>query len=271
VIETGVVEYGPEVRGLPATRAIRRLRSLLREHSDAGSPSRVEIVYVIPGSLGRADFRGVMPGHASKRDRKVQVLVAVPEELVHADAPEAALVKLTRQAVARGADQAKKLGIPLNSSEAMRVVDQAAAALSRLGPANAGPQLDDEVDGLVAEAERELGLSPAPANDASSRPAPHGQDDHNIEVHLPISNGVDLDSYFELEEQVRAIVAEEGDGRVEGNEVGDRDFVIFLSGQNPRGLAERLRQIVRRIETPPGSHVVIRGSGVDDEPDTRVI
>jgi hypothetical protein len=81
MISIGGVYRGPELKGssineglMSAARALNELRGPLK----LGLTPLVNVVFVVPGSLGGADFDGLQFGDYSKKDKAVVVKIAVP-------------------------------------------------------------------------------------------------------------------------------------------------------------------------------------------------
>ena len=72
-----------------------RLEQVL--HADARAPV-LGIIYMVPGSLGRAEFDGFQVRRGSA-PQLMDVFVAVPDEVADSSEPMAALIDLARQAV----------------------------------------------------------------------------------------------------------------------------------------------------------------------------
>lgn len=81
MISIGSVYRGPELEGSAINETLRRAVKALRELRGQlvlGKTPLVNVVFVVPGSLGETDFSGLRFGDFSKKDKAVVVQVAVP-------------------------------------------------------------------------------------------------------------------------------------------------------------------------------------------------
>jgi hypothetical protein len=87
VLYVGGVYGGPEVTGSKIDLAIRRITALLGDAhvEDSGS---LDIVFHVPGSVIGPDYQGVRTGRLSRRERLLQVQIAVPREIQNKEQSE---------------------------------------------------------------------------------------------------------------------------------------------------------------------------------------
>jgi hypothetical protein len=70
---------GPEHVGFD--REVRKLMRFCRENRERGfAGSEINIVYHVPGSVGKPDYVGIRTGQFSKKERCLMVQIAVEEE-----------------------------------------------------------------------------------------------------------------------------------------------------------------------------------------------
>src|SRR5690242_4632491 len=78
----GAIHGGPELAGAPIDKAIRRLGKTRGPFEKSGSGA-LDIVFHVPGSLLKPEFTGVRTARFSRKERKLMLQIAVPEEQVH--------------------------------------------------------------------------------------------------------------------------------------------------------------------------------------------
>lgn len=104
MISVGMVLGGPE--HVAFDREVRRLMSFCRDNRERGfAGSEINIVYHVPGSLGKPNYVGLRTGRFSKKESCLAVQVAVEQEF-------AALNDVTRirRYIFETADEAIGLG-----------------------------------------------------------------------------------------------------------------------------------------------------------------
>ena len=102
-----------------------RLEQVL--HADARAPV-LGIIYMVPGSLGRAEFDGFQVRRGSA-PQLMDVFVAVPDDVAHSSEPMAALIDLARQAVAHAGARWADHQDHSSLADLERQLDRAAGAL----------------------------------------------------------------------------------------------------------------------------------------------
>lgn len=96
MISIGSVFKGPELRETVFSTALRKASKVLSEKRGPlllGEQPLVNVVFVVPGSFGIPDFKGIEYGQFSKKDRAVVVQVAVPPQIVHSETALAFIVQ----------------------------------------------------------------------------------------------------------------------------------------------------------------------------------
>jgi len=91
MISIGTVLKGPELAGSTIDRAIvaaAKAAKEVRGNFEFGSMPAVNIVFHVPGSLGRPDWDGLVDTKYSKQKQLLLVQVAVPQEIVDSPTPE---------------------------------------------------------------------------------------------------------------------------------------------------------------------------------------
>lgn len=133
MISIGSVFRGPELKGSAfdkAQMAAARALSELRGPLTLGSIPLVNAVFVVSGSLGRADFDGLQFGDYSKKDKAVVVQIAVPPDTVTGTKQTEFIVEALRGANAMAFEFFRQKGerFPLREAE-----DMVTALAERLG------------------------------------------------------------------------------------------------------------------------------------------
>ncbi len=235
MIDIGSIAYGPELRRKPIMRDLERLSRLLREAS--GDPV-LEVAYVVPGSLGHADFDGFEI--RARRDRGVPIVfVSVPPSIVEEADPLAALIDLARQAAAVAADKGR-----------LSVEDRGAALLSL-------DRATVELGLGAVDRPDELGAEPSVCV-AAQEPG--------IEVVLPVTDRTAIGAAFALEAALHDRLVTGRVGYVDGNDVGDGEFAIYVYGPDLGKLERAVAEVVRAQWRLPGAALrVIHGTVVSEE------
>ena len=132
MISIGAVYRGPELRGADANRQIMAMTKVLNEIRgplELGKEPLVNAVFVVPGSLGMADFEGLQFGEYSKKDKAVVVQVAVPAVAVSRAQFTAFLIESLHGANAMAFEFFRQKGESFLLREADRLVSATAQSL----------------------------------------------------------------------------------------------------------------------------------------------
>lgn len=89
-------------------------------------------------------------------------------------------------------------------------------------------------------------------------------DEQLVRVHLPLRNEADFDLWVELEDLLDQATQKAGAGSLDGNEIGEGEYTIWLFGPNAERLAMVVRDALRSVSLPPKSYLFLRLGGVDD-------
>ena len=117
---------GPELVGSPVDQAIAKLsRSRGEGKATAlGEFGSLDVVFHVAGRLAQPDHTGVRTGRFSKRERLLQVQVAVPAEVVASTNPYAFVARGLLEAVQAGAGVFARAGIPYPLDEYVAVAER---------------------------------------------------------------------------------------------------------------------------------------------------
>jgi hypothetical protein len=126
MIYIGRIYGGPELSGTPVDQAIAKL---VRSRGDGkatalGDFGSLDIVFHVAGSILQPEHTGVRTGRFSKRERMLQVQVAVPADVVASPDPYAFVASGVLEAVKAGAPIFAKAGIPYPLEEYVAVTEQ---------------------------------------------------------------------------------------------------------------------------------------------------
>jgi hypothetical protein len=91
----------------------------------------LDLVYHVPGSLFKVDFQGIRTGRISKKERIMQVQMAVPEAALNAPNLLSILTDLLRQAVKVGSERLAKKEISFSQEDHLRLIDQIEALVAK--------------------------------------------------------------------------------------------------------------------------------------------
>jgi hypothetical protein len=90
-----------------------------------------------------------------------------------------------------------------------------------------------------------------------------------VEIHLPMGESA-ADEYFALEDTVTAALDASNLGYVDGNDIGQGEFTLFLIGPDGRALLEAVRPLLSADLVHSGAHAVIRNEKNDEVTEERV-
>lgn len=246
LIDIGSIAYGPELERRPVLTELERLSQVLRATPE--QDPTLEIAYVIPGSLGRADFDGFKIGRRAGATRKVIVYVEVPEVVAESEDPLSALLDL--------------------AGAAIRFTIKAPGSRE-------GQQSRSDADRLEAELHRAaavlgVNIQPSPRESAGHRTrsseALEGSDvGAAIEVVLVTPDDEAIRSAFDLEDALAAHLHTESIGSVDGNEAGQGVVTIFTIGPELEPLQRAVENLVRERWARPGASMRLRGPNDVDQ------
>ncbi|RKG82246.1 hypothetical protein D7W79_03045 [Corallococcus exercitus] len=118
----GAVYGGPELAGAPIDKAIRMFGKA-RGPVQKGESGALDIVFHVPGSLLKPEFTGVRTAKFSRKERKLMLQIAVPEEQVHS--PDVHwLLDAIREAVRLAGPRFERAGIEYPEKEHLSLVDR---------------------------------------------------------------------------------------------------------------------------------------------------
>jgi hypothetical protein len=126
VIYIGQINGGPELRGTPVDLAIAKLVRSRGEGkaSTLGEFGSLDVVFHVAGSILQPEHTGVRTGRFSKRERMLQVQVAVPAEVVASPDPYPFVARGLLDAVHAAAPVFATAGIPYPLDEYVAVAER---------------------------------------------------------------------------------------------------------------------------------------------------
>ena len=110
--------------------------------------------------------------------------------------------------------------------------------------------------------------SPAPAKKApvSAKQDPIGQ--QLVRLHIPLKGDSGTKEafakYAALEDVLDAAATKAGVGELDGNEMGEGEYTIWLYGRDATKLAEVVKSALKGRALPKGSKLFLRHGGVND-------
>lgn len=227
MIDIGSIAYGPEVERLPILGELERLSQELRA-SPEPEPS-VEIAFVLPGSLGGADFQGFKLDRRRGGARNVIIYVDVPASVVIAKQPLADLVRLADAAIRFGVDNVGTKGGRLTASDGKSLLLELSRAAARLGVPQ--PVASDHPEGRDHR---------APAHSSATSDA-----EATVEVTLVATNPGAIEEAFIFEQTLADSLATGSVGSIDGNEIGGGEFTIHAMGRDLERLRTAIVDLVR--------------------------
>ncbi len=96
-----------------------------------------------------------------------------------------------------------------------------------------------------------------------------GADEHLVRVHIPLSSDFgsleEFDDWSSLEDTLDEAAQAAGTGYLDGNEVGQGEYTIWLYGKDGGQLAETVRGVLAQVRLPAGSYLHVRHGGLEDK------
>lgn len=233
MIDIGSIAYGPELERLPILRDLERLSQVLRGEPDI--EPKLELAFVIPGSLGGPDFRD-FKGSRRRQGGRTIIFIAVPGSVAMSESPIPELVDLAFAAISYAVDANR---IPRSELHALRSELRYAAA-----------QLGVDVAYSVSR-----GIKSESVSDADPESI--------VELVLVTPDRRAVGDAFDLEDALVEHLAASSAGYVDGNEVGDGIFTIFAVGRELPRLREAVQTITRSHWSRPGAVLRLLDRGRD--------
>lgn len=125
MISIGSVLEGPELRHSSIDEALAKAMEAAvesRDHFELGSAPSVNVVFYVPGSLGRPDWDLLRSGRFSRKDKLLMVQVAVPEDIVSSDSAVDFVINSLYGANAIALDEFGEKGMEYPLAEAEELV-----------------------------------------------------------------------------------------------------------------------------------------------------
>ncbi len=214
MIGIGSDAMGREIARLPVSRAIQALHDVLRAPAQ---PVCIDVVFVVPGRLGGPDFDGYVVRRA-RGTEPTQVFVAVPSETAVREDPMTDLIGLARQAVL-AAVRVERRARCLDEAALLGELDRARARLTSGEPAR--PTQGEQPVHIMKR-------------------------QRTLVVELPISGTVSLDDAFAVEAALTELLDAGGVAHVDGNQVGDGVFEIFVVDADA-AVVRQVRDVIRSV------------------------
>jgi hypothetical protein len=215
----------------------------------AGAVLNVVFIFPDPQRPKRSSFSGIRTSTFSRKDKILMVQVAVPEEAAFRENSAAFFLEAIRAAIRLAKPVFEKAGIPYDADADLAVVDQVAQEW------RATTSSGDRVPPIPAEA---LSVAKEPKRQRARDRW------HWLSIHLKLSDGAagtkaERDELFTLQEHLERIALRKNVGELDGNEIGEGWFVIYLTGRNASKMYDALAGALHRFEARPGSYAMKRG------------
>ncbi|MES2209515.1 MAG: hypothetical protein V4515_04940 [Chloroflexota bacterium] len=235
MMDIGMIAYGGELERRPIFRDVYRLRNTLFSE---GITLAIEVVYLVPGSLGKADFEGFQVSRSRSKHRQVLVYVDVPSTVAESEEPMPALIDLARSALEYARARLPRGAVSVDVDALL-------------------PYLDAAEQTLLGERRRESILTAEPRD---AKPSPDDlsvKDQHSagVEIVLRTLDQASVDAAFALEDEIEKRLDSGEIGHVDGNEVGRGTIVIFAYGPSLAALREAVESVVRERWHRPGARI----------------
>ncbi len=95
-----------------------------RERRDLRNVGSLDLVFHVPGSILKPEHAGLRTGRFSRKERMLQIQIAVPEELMESPRLRAHLLQSIRSAVEKAEPRLAKAGIPYPKAEYLSQIDE---------------------------------------------------------------------------------------------------------------------------------------------------
>jgi hypothetical protein len=241
MIDIGSIAHGPELERRPVLQDANRLAQALR----TSEPAAIELVFVIPGTVGGPDFSGFELRWRRSPRRVPIIFVEVSRDLAASDEPMSQLIDLAQAGLefartevdpARTPDRNLDVDALLESLEQSAVALLGAHALARHSAGSARP--------------------------VSAMPRRPDDDRVAAEIHLPLGNRADaVDEAFMVEDALERLLEGRDIGYVDGNEVGTTDVVIYAFGTLLEPLRAAAVDAVRANWSRGGASILMLAGG----------
>jgi hypothetical protein len=123
----GAILGGPELLDKDFDRAVSRIcarkdywQSKLVQPTDAA----LNVVFRYPGTISQPDFVGMRVGRFIKKENRLEILVAVPREVLLSDTFSQHYGSLLKEAIAEGKKVFEKRGIPFSLEDHLALADK---------------------------------------------------------------------------------------------------------------------------------------------------
>jgi hypothetical protein len=254
-----MIAKGRRLMRLPVANAIHALLMTLRQEET--SPE-IELVFIIPGELGKADFDGFEVDRA--RAGRTLIFIDVPRAVAdaHLDEPVQVVIDLARQALAYG--RAALTGQPDSPDfdAAERLLDGAASVM--LGDSNAR-RYEPRESGIWGGGDPIDGAPIGPESGSLDSIQATGMtpSESNVTITLDTPDGGSLDDAFDFSAALEDRLERESAGYIDGNEVGQGQFTIYVYGPDVKSLRRCVNSVVDELSYR--SRVTVRSTALTGE------
>lgn len=242
MIQVDTILRGPELDRRPISAALQELSKWFRA-LDALPDYSLELLYIVSGSLGKAEFEGFKIGARSASKLRLRILIAVPDDIAADEDPRDALIALAARGVRT-----------VQSAATWFPVDQAVEALTSAAMRSSDTHNRASINTREGDT----------ADETSAWPLA-GVGDVQVELRVDADSGR-VQEVLSFESRLGAILSEYDIGILDGNEVGSGQVAWFVVTRN---LDRLLEVVVPVIEALPGArtlHVLVA-----DDAGTRAV
>lgn len=132
MISIGAVFRGPELRESRIDRAIKsagKAAERLRGAFEFGSSPAINVVFYVPGSIGRLDWEGMRDAKFSRQQQLLMIQVAVPEQIVQPTTPIMFVIESLHGANAVAFEFFRRKGMQFPLADAEKMVAEIEASI----------------------------------------------------------------------------------------------------------------------------------------------
>jgi len=94
------------------------------------------------------------------------------------------------------------------------------------------------------------------------------KDEQLVRLHIPLrgktSTTEEFDQYSTLEDDLDAAATKAGVGQLDGNEIGEGEYTIWMYGHDATKLADVVKSALKGKALPKGCKLFLRHGGVND-------
>jgi hypothetical protein len=251
VLSVGMIEGGP---GSPLSAFIWQIQEAINVQlvDEEENGYGLGVVFVWLGDAWDSGSK-VTRVKVHRDEQVVEMRVAVSDELAWwTDEPRLGLLRLLEGAVARADDAARRAKVPFDATRYLDAMQGAAEVFDLDWRPHAGGL--EAVRSAMPKAESTPSRDTRPWDAAAEFLA-----DDQLVLTFPVSTKAEWENAWKLEEEVEAALGDDGLGFVDGNEIGEGTFALFLMGVDETRFEAVVRPVLARFGYGPESFTLTKG------------